>query len=92
MAIHRYPQKHPDSIIPYPIVVAGLGANTIGVVSSAITVGAGLVVDSTTASDNVVTVVLSAGTDGIDYQVETTINISNGAKHIFEFLVKVVDN
>lgn len=92
MAIYRFPDKHPSAIRAYPIAVAGLGSNTIGVVSSAVTVGAGMVVDSTTASGNTVTVVLSAGTAAIDYQIETTINLSNGERLIFEFNVKVVDN
>lgn len=88
MALPRY-TKHPSDIIAVPINVINLGSNTIGVVSST---GGGLTVSSTTASGSVVTVLLSGGTANTLYQVETTVNISNGERRIKEFEVMVTDN
>ena len=81
-------QKHPSAKIGYPIIVQGLGSNTIGVVSG--TAGA-LTVHSVTATGSRVVALISGGSDGVDYPVEITINISNGEIRIVEFVIQVRD-
>lgn len=82
--------KHPSAIEAYPIEVINLGTNTIGVVSGSAT-PAGLTVSSVTASGNIVTALISGGVNGVTYQVEVTINISNGVRKIKEFNIIVTD-
>lgn len=90
MALPRY-TKHPSEILAIPINVINLGANTIGVVSGAST-PAGLTISSVTASGAVVTALIGSGVSGTLYQVEITVNISNGERRIKEFELMVTDN
>lgn len=86
--IQRY-VKHPSEIRAFNIDVNNLSPNTIGVVSTAIVVGAGMNVVSTTASGNRVTALLGAGNAGVEYQAETTINLSNGEVLVAQYLISV---
>lgn len=91
MTLTRY-TKHPSEIRAYPIDVTNLSPNTIGVVSGTAS-PAGLTVASVTASGARVTALISGGvSSSTPYQVEITINISNGERLIQEFEIMVTDN
>lgn len=90
MALPRY-VKHPSDIISVPINVINLGSNTIGVVSGAST-PSGLTISSVTADGSTVTALIGSGVSGTLYQVEITVNISNGERRIKEFELMVTDN
>lgn len=90
MTLTRY-TKHPSEIRAYPIDVTNLSPNTIGVVSGTAS-PAGLTVASVTASGARVTALVSGGVAGTLYQVEVTINISNGELLIQEFEIMVTNN
>ncbi len=81
--------KHPSAIRAYPIDVQGLGSNTIGVISGAVTVGDVVVNSVTLSGSSRVIALISGGTAGVLSQVEVTINISNGEKLIHEFEISV---
>jgi hypothetical protein len=87
MALPRY-VKHPNEIRGYPIIVNGLGLNTITASSTTIT-PAGMTEVSTTFSGAEVTALLSGGAANTDYQAETQIDLSNGERLIQEYIIQV---
>lgn len=87
MALKRY-HKHPNAIRGYPIIVNGLGVNTISATTTTIT-PAGMAEVSTTFNGPEVTALLSGGVANTDYQAETQIDLSNGERLIKEYIIEV---
>lgn len=91
MALPRR-EKHPSAIRAVPFRVLRLPTGvTIGTVSATSSPG-GLTIGSVTATGNEVTVMCSGGTAPTVYQIECTINLSNGERLIGECELAVVDN
>lgn len=94
-SLDRY-SKHPSAKRAYPVQVDGLGSNTIGVATGAVTVGntgtGDLVIDSVSVVGSIVYALIHGGVNAVLYQVEITIPISNGEIAIKEFEISVVDN
>lgn len=90
MALPHY-QQHPDAAVAYPIDVIGLGANTISGATATVS-PSGLTLGAPTVTGKRVTVLASAGSNGVTYQVTVVITLSNGEKPVQEFEVEVKDN
>lgn len=89
MSLPNY-QKHPNDRIAVPIRFRNLGSNILSDPAATVTpVG---MTATATINGSELTVLCSGGADGQVYQVEASVNISNGEARTTEFTVTVVDN
>lgn len=90
---HAWPVKDPDEVLDYTIDWQGTTNPVLGtsetIITSTWTVPSGITKDSDSKTNTTTTIVLSGGTDGVQYEIANKIVTDNSPARTYERTVSL---